>query len=517
MAGRWSDLVEQVDRNRTKVLGVTVGALMLVGLLALPAVDSGSDTERLDASDRRGEQDSGPDDDLGVVERTTTSEAREGTAESDGEGATSASGGERPGESQGGTLAPAPGGGADPGTEAGGAVDTGNTRGVADDAIRIGVAVPDLGAFGNLSDEFDIGDVREQMAAVLDGWKRSGRLPVHGRTIEFAYRDFDILSSEEKVAACQGLVQEEKVFAVVAGRFFGEGAECVTERFDTPLVTLDSVPSDVYARAAPYYFTLRPAYEPLFTRWMHWAHESKLLEGKRIGLFYDQDVTAAVEAGVKNVLEGLGYTITEEVVAEGAGIGSQQDQIAVQRFRQRQVDLVIPVVGGSSLRNFTTTAEGQGYRPDYIDTDYGSHTTDTATSVYPPEQWDGTAALTTTRTGEIRAGAGPSPAAAGCIENYERYSGKEIGHRSPESAEYDNILISCDLAESMYAGIANAGRALGHATVIGGLEAIDGLPLARHGNLSYTAQRHYGVNEARPITWSKSCTCWSAAGGFRPL
>ncbi len=532
-----SEIVRRLKDDRTKIVGIAAVAVLLIGLMALPAVNSGSDAENVAARD-------GVDSDLDAgTERAPDDVSPEQVAEPNDAGGAAATGGDAGGEPAG-TVATEPrapaggsggsgggaggsggggsgggsgGGGSGGGGDSGEPVDPGTTRGVGDETLKIGIAVPDLGEFGTLSEEHDLGDVQEQFEAVLDGWRRNGRVPVHGRDVSFVYRSYDILSSEEKIAACQELIQEEKVFTVIAGRFFDEGAQCVAERFETPLVTYSPGLADVYERGAPNYFSLRPAFADMFANFVAWADVNGHFEGKTIGLYYEEETETDIETGIRQEMERRGYEIEEEVAAEGAGIGSSQDSVAVQRFQSAGVDLVLPLVGGSSAANFTRQAESQGYEPDYLTTDYGSVTTDAGTGLYEPNQWDGTFAMTTGRVGEVKAGMSLTQETQYCVSNYERYSGKDIGHESPESAEYDNLLITCDLSEVMLGGVERAGRTLGHKTVIQGLEATQGLAMARHGDLSYSPGRHWGVRNQRSISWSQDCGCWTAHGGFQPF
>lgn len=495
--------------------GVLVGALLIpatqdratVEVEASGAGDSVSGLEALDGGSQ-GDAVSG-DGSASGASRRPGSTGRGGSGQGTGSGGTDA-GATGPGQTGGGAVPP--GGGDGGGGPGGGAV-----RGVTDDEIVIGVAYPDLAAFGRVSEDFNVGDQQEQMEAILDAWRRDGLVPVHGRDIRFVYREFDILSSDEKIAACNGFIKDDKVFAVIAGRFFGEGAECVTDRFDTPLVTVNSAPEAVYQRTAPYYFTLRAPWERLFRNWMHWADVGGHLRGKTIGLFYESEVRGPVATGIKDELRSRGYEIKEEVEAEGAGIGSSQDQLAVQRFRSSDVDLVMLVTGGTSAINFMTFAESQGYRPTYIDTDYGEHTTDAAASAYEPNQYDGTFAMSATRVGEVAAGMALPPETVKCVSDYESYSGRDVGPRSPETAEYNNIVVSCDMANVMLRGLQGAGRALDGTRLVQALEGVQGMPLAAHGNLSFGPGRHYGVTEQRTVLWSQECRCWTAQSAFVPF
>lgn len=493
-----SRLVGAIRRHRAAAVSVAVLAAVLVGVLVVPR--GGSDREIGVAtggaqSERALDRNAGA---LAVPPKAAgapTRPAATGTAATEGAASRRSESGVSP--QRAGSI--------------------GSTRGVTAAKIRIGIAYADLEAFKNVSASYDVGDPEEQMNAVLAGWRREGLLPVHGRDIEFVYRKFDVLSSEDKIAACQELIEEEKAFAVIGDLFFNQGVDCVTQRFKTPLVTLNSEVTDAYTRGAPYLFTIRAAYERLFRNWIEWADANGHLKGKTIGLFYEDERKDAVEAGIKRELARRGYKIAAEISGSGAGIGSTQDQIAVQRFQQEDVDLAILVVGSSSMVNFTTFAESQRYRPTYIDTDYGEHINDVTASSYPDDQWDGTFAITTKRVGEIAAGMRLPDETTTCIRNFERFSGKRVPYRSPETGQYGHILQSCDMANVMFRGILAAGRALGHLSLVGGLENVRGMPLAGHGDLTFGPGRHYGISAGRTVRWEKACGCWKAAGPFRPF
>lgn len=499
----FSRLLAQLRARKTLVVSVAAFAVLIAAVIVVPQLGGDSDKGvKLEAEPGEPgfvQEGASP---LPGVTPTAVGTATAGPT-APGAGGTTAPG----------ATSPTTGGAAPPPALKAGPI--GNTRGVTATKIKIGVALPDLSAFAAISENFDVGDTREQMEAILDGWKRDGLLPVHGRTIEFVYREFDILSSQEEIAACQDFIEEEKVFAVVAGRFFEDGAECVTVRFKTPLVTIDSALQATYQRGAPYFFTIRPSLERLFKNWVRWADIGGHLKGKRIGLFYETENEDAVEVGIKKELARRGYKITEEVGAAGAGIGTSQDQVAVRRFQDADVNLVMLVVGGTSANNFMTFAESQDYHPTYIDTDVGEHTTDAATSIYPENQYDKTFAMTTTRIGEVRAGFRLPAATTKCVSNYERFSGKEIGPSTPETAEYNNTVVSCDMANAMFRGIQLAGRGLGHLSLVRALESVSNLPLAAHGDLTFTPGRHHGISAERTVQWARGCRCWKAFGSFR--
>lgn len=488
------------DGSRT-VLLVALG--LLVGFSVGSVVIADPDTAGVSATAGGGEEGApsiGTDGEVGTGDGSTSP------------GATSL-GVTTPSRQRGGrTISDGGGGGSGANTAGSGGSQAGarEARGITADSIKIGVALPDIEAFGNVSEDFNVGDQQEQMEAVLEGWRDEGLVPVHGRDIEFVYEVFDILNPDEKIAACNRFVKDHQVFAVLAGRFFEDGAECVAERFDTPVVSVNSGLDEFYQRTAPYLFTIRAPWATLFRSWVAWADVNGHFQGHTIGLFFESEVKPAVEVGITQEMEKRGYSVAAEVEASGAGVGTSQDQVAVQRFRQAGVDLVMFVGGGTSAINFMTFAESQGYRPDYIDTDYGEHTTDAAAGAYPPEQYAGTFAMTATRVGEVAAGHHLAAPTTDCVDDYERFSGKEIGPTSPETAEYNSVLISCDLADPMLRGLQGAGRELHPASLIAGLESINDMTMAVHGNLSFAPDRHWGVDQQRTVQWKRTCGCWVA-------
>ncbi len=77
------------------------------------------------------------------------------------------------------------------------------------------------------------------MLAVLEGWRQDGTLPVNGVDIELVSQSFDALDGETKLAACQKFGTEDEIFAVLGGRIFTEGAECLATRFQIPVIDTD--------------------------------------------------------------------------------------------------------------------------------------------------------------------------------------------------------------------------------------------------------------------------------------
>ncbi|MCY4424806.1 MAG: hypothetical protein OXC06_17220 [Acidimicrobiaceae bacterium] len=383
---------------------------------------------------------------------------------------------------------------------------------VVERTITIGVAYPDVSAFATLNKKFSIGDPEQQAAAVLDGWRRDGLLPVNGTDIELVFRKYSIINSSDKLGVCTGFAQDDDVFAVVSGRDFTVGAECLASRFDIPTIDLMGASPSVYDRA-PRLFTIRPSEAEVLRAYVQWADGQGLFDGATVGIFWDTRSEEAVDA-FKEAMAAAGHSIAAEVASDGEGIGSPQDQISVERFLAAGVDTAVLLVGTSSVTNFMHFAESQNYRPAYRSMEWASHIGDVAAGSLPQEQYDGTLAMTVSRVGEIAAGMPPNAETEACVSNYERFSGTDVARSSPETAEWAQILYTCDLMSVLLAGLQGAGDDLTRESLVASLESLEGFGLAAWGDLTFGPGDHSGVQQFRTVEWSAGCLCWTARTGM---
>jgi ABC-type branched-subunit amino acid transport system substrate-binding protein len=385
--------------------------------------------------------------------------------------------------------------------------------------IKVGFAWPDLSAFLSVCECYGVGDPEEQMQAVIEGYRQSGVLPVNGVDIDLITQSFDSLDTDSKLAACQKFGTDDQVFAVLGGRIFTEGAECMATRFQTPVIDTDQAQAADLASAAPYMFTLKPDETEIVTAFGNWAIGRGSLEGKKIGLYWEGGHDAAADA-FKQILSDNGLSLTSEIQTGGQGsVGNEQDALAAQKFQADGVDMVIFFVGSSGMVNFLQAAADQSYTPKYLDLDGASHMNDVAAGAYNQDQWAGTEALSATRLGEAP---DLDPAAEACIANYEAYSGKTIDRNPPEkSGEFSNILISCELGNILIAGLKGAtanGGELTKDSFIAAVEAIQDLPGQGWINtISFSADDHTAAADVREVTWNTDCPCWKSSSDWMPI
>jgi hypothetical protein len=365
----------------------------------------------------------------------------------------------------------------------------------------------------------DNGDGQQQMAAVLDRWKREGLVPVNGRDVVFVYRKHGVSSAEESRAACIGFIQEDKVFAVGSNIIF-PGNDCVAREFKTPLITNEMLTDGQLQRGAPYMFSEETTINRLLRSWIEWAHRGGLLKDKKLGLlYYTGNPTPDNETFVADVraqLAKLHYKLT----SEGPLDGSQSSiSVAVQRFHTDGVDLVLPVINSIDQITFIQNADAQAYRPTYIDSDFEFNTAD----ILSQSKHEGTLAMSTLRYGEQNAGMGLSPPGKACMDNYQRYSGKTVQSRSSEE---NYTLSGCDLGAMLIKALQLAGRDLNPQSFIQALESVRSLPMGYHGPYaSFYPNRHNGAEMQRTLQYRTACPsvspngagCWIAQGEFSPL
>ena len=380
--------------------------------------------------------------------------------------------------------------------------------------IKIGYAYPDLAAFAVLNKSFAIGDPQLQAEAVIDGWRRDGLLPA-GIDIELVAAPYNIIDPEAKLGVCTALAQDDQVFAVVSGISFSEGAECLATRYQTPVIDTDGAEPSVYERGAPWFFTLRPDHVAQFVNFGQWAIDTGKLDGKRVGMYFETKIAEGIVA-LRQFFEDQGVNLVSVTETSGIGIGGAEDPLSIARFIADDVEVGLPLVGGSSAANMYGFAKAQDYHPLWLDMDYSEHTTDVAAKTNPAEQYDGTLAMTVTRIGE-RASGIANPGADACLANYERYAAVDISREGIETGEYSSILRTCDLFAVLLAGLKGAAADLTKENFVTALENAGTIELVGSGNGSFTADDHSFIDEYRTIQWNASCPCWKAVSDFTPM
>jgi hypothetical protein len=290
----------------------------------------------------------------------------------------------------------------------------------------------------------------------------------------------------------------------------------LAERPQVPVIDVNALPTGGIDRCAPYLFTLRCAQDVLYRTFARWAHREQLL-GSRIGMFTDRYTRSSAEVA-RATLATLGHGILVHVDSDGLGYGSDQDEVAVERFRAADVDTVLPFVSGSSLVELLRAADACGYAPRVVDLETGEHTADVTGSLMPAALYDGTRALATNRVGEAVTNGRLDPVPEAAVAAYERASGTSIPRWGrTTSGALSNILLTADLVSLLVRGMNLAPGPLDRKALVAGLESITELPSASTATLTYTANDHWGARHARPVRWSSARAAGTVDGPWEPV
>ena len=483
--------------------GIGVFALvggMLIGALLMAVVAPNSNTKtvvtRGDGSEQDASSTYGPGESTdGTL--TTDGTGQAATPVAGGGGSTSSGGGTATGQpAQGATEGPAPV----------------NVRGVSDDTVRIGVTYPNLEGLRHLGPAYDNGDVPKQWRALLERWKRERKVPIAGRNVELVFRTYPVLDTASQRAACTGLIQDDKVFAVVGVAYFQTGTECVVREFNTPLIGSDGATEAVFARSNGNLISLYLSQDAIIRNWAKFAADQGFVSGKAVGIYH---LTTGIDPEMAKLFKGEleKHGAAKVVIATtDQSLGGPNDALAAQKFRSEDVKTAFVL---TSKSGFMQQAQAQGYKPTYVESDYLFGSADSTQSTDPPEQADGMLGITVTHNGEAKAGMKPPAGEQACIDNYKQVTGEEPN--PPGSAEYNYIKLSCDLGIVLLHGLNAAGRYLTPQTLIAGIENLRTTETLQIGGLAYAKNRHWGADRARTIKWHGDCKCWKAMGGYYPL
>ena len=403
---------------------------------------------------------------------------------------------------------PSPGGGP-------GATDVG----VTETTIKVGFLLLDIGQlsrFGVSAPIVDPALLREAYQAFVDDLNEAGG--IHGRTIEAVYRTYELTSPDSARAACLALTEDEKVFLVV-GEYTARAATlCITREHGRPFLTpgLTGLDNDAFAQSRGLLFSLYPGGNAQVTNLARDLHNQGQLKDKKVGIVnqLSNDPTGGVGDTLEAVLDGLGHDVVYRAdFSEDNAEAASQVPVHVQQMRASGADFVVLLANTVVSTQFTQSADGQGYRPAYVMTDWNSMNTDTGAQNLPPSL-DGTIGITHGKAYEFRAGIPEGAASRACIELYNRQTGKTTAR---DQLSYQSVIWPCAHHGQMVNGLRVAGRDLTAASFSRGLQSVTS-PISEASawwNGAYGAGKFGYADEVRTQLWRSSCRCWVPSGPFR--
>src|SRR5439155_2580002 len=334
-----------------------------------------------------------------------------------------------------------------------------------------------------------------------------GLVPVNGRNVTFVYARYDIFSADQQRAACQSLVVDHHAFAVADFHLFGPGVPCVAIEHHTPLLVADAsgIPDPPLQQPSPNLFSLPMSESRMLRSWPDWAASHHYLDKKVIGVYHDATIDPDVKDNLLPALDRVGHHPVR-VVSTTQNMGGPDDGIAMEKFREAGVNLVMMNISALNQTNFMQHAEAVGYHPAYLENDYEENSDNTATGTFPPREFDGSYGMAGQASGEAKANRTVAPATEACVDNYLRYSGDS--RPAVGSAKWDHVLIACDLGAAVLISLQRAGNSLTHASYVNAMQSIRSLPMDMFPPVTFGPGKQSGVDWVRTLRWAPSCRCW---------
>ena len=285
-----------------------------------------------------------------------------------------------------GTVAPGttPGGGTTGGTSGtsgtSGAAPgrlTATDVGVTATTVKVGVVLLDiqkLQPVGFSQPNFTPSDQQARFQAFFDAVNKRGGL-AH-RKVVLVYRTWDALDtngSHSAAAVCSQLAEDEKVFAAV-GFLGGNIAECLTGQHGIPAVADAGHIAEAYTKSHFRLATPFARVERGTANWGYLSVTSGLVRGRKTGTV-SMDVTeeSRAEQSLVDALKAQGQPVTYRAhLANDQATAQSQLPVEVGKMQQAGVNTVFLSTNFIAALQFAQTAEKQGFRPQYVVSDFGS-------------------------------------------------------------------------------------------------------------------------------------------------
>lgn len=309
-------------------------------------------------------------------------------------------------------------------------------RGITETSIKVGVILLDLTtltAVGVAPRSYTIENQRKAYQAQFDEMNERGG--IHGRRIEVVYRQADPFARDSALAACTGLTEDEKVFAVLAfAGFTTQGMLCVARQGKTPMIAFSGyAPDETYQQAGGLLVADGMSGNRLMFNWVHELDRLGLLRGKKIGIVGGEGVEGGdrqnLEQGLLPALAEHGYDVTYRArLSEDLHTAAGQIPIQVSEMRRAGVDTVLFMVTFVLANQWAQAADSQAWRPQYHVSDHqGLANCEKPCTDNMPRSFDGAVGITIYHfLRGAREGMPEPDADRVCREVYNRQTGERL-------------------------------------------------------------------------------------------
>jgi hypothetical protein len=228
--------------------------------------------------------------------------------------------------------------------------------GVTADAIKVGIAYPDL---SSLKDVFDVdnGDYRRTYQAVVDSINAKGG--IGGRKIDPVFAPINPIGANASAAACTKLTQDEKVFVAV-GYFPNDDVLCYLQTNPTPVIG-GTMTQERLSKAKVAWYTTEPGDDVEVDTIRALAKGGKL-DGKVAvtGAAADQQ---SLDRTIKPLLKELDVEVVDTALNDAplTDANAETDTI-VERFKSKGADQIL-VIGSTVGTAVLTALSKTDYHP----------------------------------------------------------------------------------------------------------------------------------------------------------
>ena len=500
----WLDRARPSERVLTGVTLLAVVGLLVASMALRP------DDDAVAAVDSSGAPLAGPGSAPGEAAGPLGTSGDGGT-EAGGAGPGGVTGGDSgPG---GGPSASSPGGGAEVERIA-------SDRGVTKDSITVGFLLQNPAGLSNTG--FSTGQRSDgaQYVQALAAWaNRDGA--VNGRKIKPVLRLTDPTSVEDQAAGCRAMVDDTKAFGVVdvAAMLDTASLDCLTNatKGNTPLVHSVMWSRAWQQRSAGNEVSYQAAIDRISLTWardlgaMRWFPR-----GATVGILGDK--CPATQPTIVDVLgpaleeQGAGKVVYGNHDCNLTAVVSEPPNIAT-RFRLEGVTHVLVVSNFAAAQIFMTTAQSQGYAPEYSTSDWFLNTSDATSKNFPPDQFDGA-------VGIASIGASLRPSGKPGYDGWQQCSqiavDAGLAPMEPEDAASGELLALCDNFVLFLDALHRAGPNPTRASWRAAVATLGQRTSVVFGPSRFGPGKLTGSDVVHTVSWQRGCRCWRSVSDFRP-
>lgn len=197
---------------------------------------------------------------------------------------------------------------------------------------------------------------------------------IDGRLIDPIVQTFNPLNETSMRAQCIKWTQDDRAFAVVDSDAWHSDAQlCLTEEFDTPLISRWTTTNEWTRRGAPYLWWNTPSADETIANWALWALEAGHLGGANVVGVAISDRPS--DRGAKTLIEqALAQVGVSNPLVEVISFDNSQAQTelpgAIQRMKARGVNKLFMMLPFTTYSFWLNHAGQQNFYPRYLLSDY---------------------------------------------------------------------------------------------------------------------------------------------------